>query len=56
MGNASSGIAMRADELNIGGVDGQFLRDDTALRGFNGGFGMFFNLIDALDDDLIFIG
>lgn len=37
--------------MNFARVKRHFLRDDAALRNFETGFGMAFNLVDAFDDD-----
>ena len=56
MRNTSGLIASRANELNFAGVNWHFLRDDAALRDFEGWFGVAFDFIDTFDDDFGGIG
>lgn len=56
MSDASGFIASGANELEFGNVDRQFFGDDAALGEFEAGFGVTFNLIDALDDDFTHSG
>lgn len=56
MSDAGRFIAGRANKLDFADVEGHFLRDDTALRSLETGFGMAFDFVDIFDDDLGFFG